>query len=106
MKQRRAQTVNIDARVGLATEQLGRRVAHGAYRRNAFFLLVHPAGDSKVDQHYPVVVGIDHQVRRFQVAIDDLLRPRVQIVKHVGDLDAPLGDGGLVDPASGSVAQT
>ena len=65
-----------------------------------FLLLCDPARDAEVDQHHPAGVAVDHQVRRFQVAIDDRLGPRVEIVEHVGDLHSPIGNGLLIDPSA------
>ena len=57
-----------------------------------FLLLRHPARDAEVDQHHSTTVAVDHQVCRFEVAIDDGLRSRVQIVEHVGHLHTPIGN--------------
>ena len=101
MKHRRAQTVNIGTRFRPPTEQLRRRIAHRANRRHSFFLLVDPAGNAKVDQHHTPAVAVDHQIGRLQVAINDRLGSRMQILKHVGNLHAPVGDGLFVDPSTG-----
>ena len=49
MKHRRAQAVNVHARIGLAAEQLRRRIAHGAHRRDALLFFIDPARNAKVD---------------------------------------------------------
>src|SRR5438874_11225974 len=105
MKHRRAEAVDVYASIGLATEQFRRRIAHGADSGDAFFFFVHPPRDSEIDQHDAVRVAVEHQVRRFQIAIDDRLRPGVQVMQDVGYLHSPLSDGQLIDATARRSAQ-
>ena len=101
MKHRRAQTVNVHARIGLAAEQFRRRIAHGAHRRDTLLFFIDPARNAKVDQHHTPAVAVDHEIGRLQVAINDRLGSRMQILKHVGNLHTPVGDSLFVDPSTG-----
>ena len=105
MKHGCAEAVNIDSRVRLSTEQFWRSVTHRAHGGDALFLFIYPACDSKIDQHDSIVVAVDHDVCRFQVAINDRLRSRVQVMQNVRNLNSPLSHGWLIDSTAGSCSQ-
>src|SRR5207244_8966818 len=105
MKHRRAQTVNVHARIRPPAEQLRWRIAHGADGRNSLLLLVHPTGDAEINQHDPVVVAVKHQIRGLQIAIDDRLPASVQILEDVRGLDFPIGLSRLVHASSRRIAK-
>src|SRR2546430_10750478 len=50
-------------------------------------------------------VAVEHEVRRFQIAIDDRLRPGMQVMQDVGYLHSPLSDGQLIDATARRRAQ-
>src|SRR5256714_10656572 len=89
MEKRRPQTINVDAWIGFAAEQLGRRITHGSDRGYAFLFLVNPTGNSKIDQHHAAVITVDHDVSGLQIAIDNRLRPAMEVLQYVGDLNSP-----------------
>src|SRR5438132_13980515 len=105
MKHRRAEAVNVYTRIGLATEQFRRRIAHGSDSGDAFFFFVYPPRDSEIDQHDAIGVAVEHQVRRFQIAIDDRLWPGVQVMQDVGYLHSPFSHSQLIDATARGGAQ-
>ena len=67
----RAEAVDVRARLGLAAEQLRRRVAHRADRGHALLCGPNDSSYPEIDKHHTSGLVIDHQIRRFQVAVDD-----------------------------------
>src|SRR5258706_7566239 len=105
MKQGGDQTVDVRTRLNAAAKKFRRRVTHGAHRGHALLFPLYPARDPKVDQHYPAAVAIDHQVCRFEIAIDDGLGPAVKILKDVCCLHPPIGDRLFVNSSTWCGAQ-
>src|SRR5258705_12974164 len=105
MKQGGAQTVDVRTRLNSAAKKFRWRVTHGAHRGHALLFPLDPARDAKVDQHYPTAIAIDHQVCRFEIAINNGLGPAVKILKHVRCLHPPVGDRLLIDSSTWCGAQ-
>src|SRR5258705_4303831 len=105
MKQGGTQTVDVRPRLNATAKKLGRRVTHGAHRGHALLFPLHPARNAEVDQHYPSAVAVDHQVCRFEIAINDGLGPAVKILKHVSRLHPPIADCLLIDSSTWCSAQ-
>lgn len=71
MKHCGAQRINIRARFDLARKQLGRRVTHRPDRGDAFFGRPDNSRNAEIDEHHSLVLVVDHQIRRLEIAVDD-----------------------------------
>src|SRR5687768_1530863 len=97
MMHRRAESVDVDARLANAAVLLGRSITFRPDHRSTLAIGLEKARDAEVDQ-YNSFLGRKNNIRRFEIAKDDRLRLiAMQIVEHIADLNGPGTGANLVD---------
>src|SRR5436190_14414437 len=95
-----AKGIDIGPGFDFACEQLGRRITHRADRGHAFFRGTDDTSDPKIDEHYSFGLVIQHQVCRFEIAINNWRLLCMYVVEHIANLNGPFAYGSFIGDAA------